>query len=426
MSQGPTNDFGSPLEGVVEGLPAEQPPAGLKERCLSALRTEEAKQRRAAPAMWAIGLRAAAAVAAVFVLVVAVMTVVPHKSPGKESLVAQRPAPSHAATAPAPGARVAPDASRQFRVQAEPAKPEASAGPSRGGGFDLRADIEEASPMPSRGAGERHAEMEERMMPASPPPAGGMVGQQRVEMRNRVVAKRAPQAHDAITPLPSMGDAVGMPAKPWRDDSGDRQKITRKEMEVEVPDVQRAYDRATSIIEKARGYVETEDVRMDRRSRERAHLVARIPVDRLDGAVAQLRELGRVVLLIGESDDRTKEYYTQGSEIRDLGAKEVELVDKYERERDPYTKRQLYNQIMAVREQNRGKKLPLMALSEETHLATLDLTLLAEAGPLPFLRGMARNAGTAAAWFGASAIFWLPVLIIVLVAWRRRVALPPG
>jgi len=411
MSQGPTNDFGSPLEDVLEGLPAEQPPAGLKERCLGALRTEEAQQRRTAPSGWVIGLRAAAAVAAVFVLVVGAMTVVPHKSPGKESVVAEEPAPSQARTAaPARGATVAPDASRQFRMQAQQAKPEASAMPSRGG-RDLR------------------GELEERMMPASPPPTGGMVGQERVEMKDRVVAaKRARVDYAPAMPLPSTptGDVGIVPAKPWRDDSGDRQKITRKEMEIEAPDVQRAYDRAVSVIEKARGYVETEDVRMDRRSRERAHLVARIPVDRLDGVVAQLRELGRVVLLIGESDDRTKEYYTEGSVIRDLGAKEVELVDKYEREKDPYTKQQLYNQIMAVREQNRGKKLPLMALSEETHLATLDLTLLAEAGPLPFLRGVARNAGTAAAWFGASAIFWLPVLIIVLVAWRRRVAAPPG
>ena len=213
-----------------------------------------------------------------------------------------------------------------------------------------------------------------------------------------------------------------MAAKPWRDDSGQRQKITRRELELAVEDVEEAYDRSASIIEKAAGYVDTEEIRIDEESKKKQAIVsARVPVDRLDDVVDSLRELGEVVRLVGESEDRTKEYYGQGSNIRELGARECELVDKYLKEKNRSRKRELYRQIMALREQNKQRKDTLQDLSEQTHFAYLELTLVQKFGPRAFLNDTAERMVLIASWVGATAMFWAPIVLIALVIWRRRV-----
>lgn len=209
--------------------------------------------------------------------------------------------------------------------------------------------------------------------------------------------------------------------KPWRDDSGERQKITHKELELAVADVEEAYDRSASIIEKAGGYVDTEEIRIDEESKKKQAVIsARVPVDRLDDVVDSLRELGEVVRLVGESEDRTKEYDGRGSNIRELGARECELVDKYLKERNRSRKRELYRQIMALREQNKQRKDTLTDLSEQTHFAYLELTLVQKFGPRAFLNDTAERMVLIASWVGATAMFWAPIVLIAVVVWRRR------
>jgi hypothetical protein len=213
---------------------------------------------------------------------------------------------------------------------------------------------------------------------------------------------------------------AGPTQKPWRDLSGERQKVAHQQVELEVQDVQDAYDRATSIITKEGGYVDSEDLRVEDHGKARAYIRARVPVENLAGVVAQLRELGKVLKLVGESQDVTDEYYERGADIRGLGAAEEDLVAKYEAEKNPSRKAALYRQIRALREENQQRKLPLKQLSKQTHYAYVDLTLTQRMGPLQWLSGLGENAGTAAGWFAASAVFWLPLLIVLAVMWRRR------
>ena len=210
------------------------------------------------------------------------------------------------------------------------------------------------------------------------------------------------------------------PTRPWRDDSGERQKIAHKDLELAVEDVEEAYDEAASIIEKAGGYVDTENITVEESGEKQAVISARVPVDQLDDVVAGLRKLGEVISLVGESEDRTKEYDGRGAEIRDLGAEEVELVAKYEKEKNKARKRELYRRIMALREQNSRHKATLKDLSDRTHFAYLELILVEKLSPRAFLNDIVENMAFLGSWIGATAVFWVPALIIVLAVWRRK------
>jgi hypothetical protein len=376
MTQLPPDESTSPLGEILEDLPQEKPPAGLKDRCLRAVHAEEATLRPKRVSFWPILMRTAGAVAGVFLVLLVVASLPMAKR--AEAPPAGYAGPS--AAMPTEAGKPGPVPGERDIMEGTPPRAMArKAAPAAGG--RLRSAL---SPAPSAA-------------PWPPPPS--TVDE---------LEERYP---------PAGGGAV---ERPWRDMSGERQKRTRKEMELQVRDVQDAYDRATSIIRKEGGYVDTEDLRIENHGPRRAHLEARVPVQNLAGTLAQLRELGKVVKLVGESEDVTDEYYGRGEEIRGMGAREEELVAQYEQEKNPARKRELYRQIMALREQNKQHKQPLRQLSKETHFALLDLTLVEPGGPGRFLANLGQNAGTAAGWLGVSGIFWLPVLVIAVLVWRRR------
>jgi hypothetical protein len=220
--------------------------------------------------------------------------------------------------------------------------------------------------------------------------------------------------------MPGEGAA---PAKPWRDESGERQRIVHKDMAIEVREVERAHEQAASIIEKAEGYVDSEAMEVLDDAPDYAHLTARVPVKALDGVVAQLRRLGKVTRLVGEGEDQTKAYVTSGSGIRSIAENEMQLVERYEQERNPERKQQLYRQIQALRAENRGRKQQLLRLSDQTHYATLNLTLTEAGGAARrFLAKLGDNAVKVLGWVGATAVIWLPLLIGAYLLWRRRAA----
>jgi hypothetical protein len=370
------DDESQPLGPILEGLPQEKPPAGLKDQVLRAVRAEEAAMKPKPAPLWPMVLRMAGAGAGVF-LILTLLVPVMTRSRNK--------------------ARLAPTASMQM---SEEAKSGAMEGAPGGPG-----QMEETPPA----AGEAmHA-----AQPSATPAAPGAPAMPRA-------AKPAP--------APPPGEYGGgdyerndsITQQPWHDYSGDRQKRTHQEMELQVRDVQDAYDRSTSIIRKEGGYIETEDLRVENHGPNRAHLEARVPVDKLAGTVAQLRELGKVVKLAGESEDVSEEYYGRGEEVRGMGASEDTLVQQYEAEKNRARKAELFRQIQALREQNKGQKRPLLQLSKETHFALLDLTLVEPGGPGKFLGTLGESATTAAGWLAVSAVIWLPLLILAAVIWRRK------
>ena len=128
---------------------------------------------------------------------------------------------------------------------------------------------------------------------------------------------------------------------PWRDFSGDRQVVTTKELEMEVGDVERAYDDVRSIVEKQGGFIATDRVQISEEQADTAHLTIRLPVEHFETAIAQIRQLGEVTRLVGQSVDVTVEYHERGADIREMSREEQRLVDEIAAEPNAAKKREL-------------------------------------------------------------------------------------
>jgi hypothetical protein len=453
MTHPPSDDVQSPLDEILDNLPQETPPTDLQDRCLTAVHTEAARLAQTErPRPWGY-LGVLASVAAAFMLV-CLMTLTPNIGCPKK---AEPPPPAMGGdmgmpgpggpptgpfTSPGKGAPPPPmgsedhagykSAGKSPMAQAPPSpggpggapgmpgggpSPSSMGGPGGPGGPSRSHDAAKSAParpmsepapkLPAPGsAGMPAPGAPPAMTPPPPPPPN--TGGRAVEY-----------GENAPRPYPEPGDSAA-PARPWRDRSGERQKVITKQMAMDVPKVLDALDRIKSILDRAEGFTLSEDFQTIEGGKSQAHVTARVPVDRIDGVVAQIRELGKVTRLVGQSEDRTKDYYGRGEDIRETGAGEDELVAKYEAAKDPAEKRRLYNQIQELRANNKASKGGLQALSEQTHFALLDLTLTQQSGPGDFLARMGHNSALLAGWLAATAIIWLPLLIIAWLLWRRK------
>ena len=226
--------------------------------------------------------------------------------------------------------------------------------------------------------------------------------------------------HQVFSAYPPASGPEAGPERPWYDTSPERQKIAHTILGLAVKDVQAAYDEAKSVIETAKGYVDQDDLRLEKHGEHVAHISARVPVEALKGVVAQLRELGEVTIKQDQAQDVTRQYRGQGANIRDMGADEDDLVRQYEAAKDKATKRRLYSQIQSLRANNQATKSSLQDLSEKAHMAYLELTLTEKDSPLKVLRGAAEGAGAALGWVAVTAVIWLPLLVLAFALLRRK------
>ena len=395
MSKRPEGEFHSPIDPLLEGFPLQPPPADLEQRCVNALH-EAASER---PLNRRFHLRPVAVAAALLMLVLGVATfprVVP-KVTGDDRQGAAEDARVLV------GPPVAPPASPVDSVTALPERPYYK------------------SPLPRTGE----------------PPAGDSV----VVERTGGAVWRGPaqppspyvfgtQSGYTVTQIPGSAEpkvdtaagqgAPSAPAAPWEDTGGERQKEVYKRLEMEVDDVELAHKEAVRIIDGAGGYVAQEDLTTTADSGSEAHLSARIPVDRLEDAVARLRDLGRVVGLHGTSEDRTAEYYGRGKQVRESSAEEARIVAQYEKEKDRAKKQALYARLTQVRSKLKSQKDTLQELGARTHYATVEVLLTQRQGAGEFVAQVGGRAVLALVWFLATALIWGPLLLLILtLRWRR-------
>jgi len=418
MSDETRETIDSPLDGVLRSLPEETPPPDLEGRILDATSKENAKVLRPRRPFrgWLPELLAAAAVV---VLIVASQIPRAYMSGGRgPATVAGAVSPS---TAPQAKTGASVDAGKatkaEVRYGGKGAEPQASAE-----GYARRAPKEEAmAPLPV-GEEAKSAGASRRVEPeaiAAAAETAAPSAQERLATKSAPVGPPGGSAGYMGSTGPRLPGDFEAPEKPWRDDSGARQQVTSKKLELEVKNVEDAFDRSKSIIEKAHGIVESENLEVRYKQPSRAEITARVPLDQIDGTMAQLRELGKVLRLSGEAADVSQQYYGQGEQLRDMGQNESELVDKYMKETNAQRKQQLYNQIMAIREGYKRPKSAMQDLSEKTHSVLLELTLTGRAGPTEFLPKSGEWTGHAALWLLVTSVYWAPAAFIVWLVWRR-------
>ncbi|MGC9320484.1 MAG: DUF4349 domain-containing protein [Armatimonadota bacterium] len=451
MRQNGTESFESPLDEVLESIPQEDPPGDLQQRCMDALEQAAAEQRPSHP-RWYAPLRNVVAVAAGLLLIIGTANLYQSYVTGARSAdslsgvrqieaeaVERESAAAEMAERPASepqGARMGVDYSGQPGQRPAPGEYHVVRGVSE-------ERQEEAAPemamMPKEAAPETslalpHAEREQ----VGSTMAG--VRAHRVATAYEEEEEEAPPV-DAVSADGELGDIVLPHAPrrpvaadqprtpevedPWRDFSGRRQVISTKEMDVEVRDVEDAYDRARAIVDKHGGFVASDRVQISEDEPDVAHLTIRLPVDQFESAITDLRQLGEVVRLVGESLDVTQQYYEEGAEIRGMADREQWLVDRYERETNAHKKRQLKQQIDQLRRELKQEKEILTRLAEQTHWPVLELQLLQSTGPGDFASRMLEGSLSTLAWVGATAIIWVPVVVLLTLFWRRIVPARP-
>lgn len=380
MEQDRTESFASPLDEVLDNIPQEDPPEDLEQRCREALDAEAAATRPAHP-RWYAPVRNVIAVAASLLLIVGTVNLLTTMGGAREQ-ASRLPEAASRASAPEMEGALEP-AGGAWRTESAPARDAVSAA-----GREFREDeIAQAEHVDER-----------------PTPMGSVVrGTPTVP-----VQRRAPTVED-----------------PWRDFSGERQVITQKQMEIEVADVERAYDEARAIVEKHGGFVASDRVSIAEGQRDTAHLTIRVPVGSFESAITDLRQLGEVVRLVGESADVTEEYYTRGAETRERADREQWLIDRLENARTEAQRRQLRQQLAALRAEMKQEKELLTNLAEQTHWPVLELVLNENTGPGGFFARMLSESLTALAWVGATAVIWVPIVVLLTLFWRRRVPAAP-
>lgn len=354
MKQGPDEQANTPLEDALLNLPQEEAPAGLQASCLAAL--DQATPVPAPRPHWE-AWRQLAAAAAVIVMLVGVSNLMTTGSREK-------------------GRR--PEAARLNMTEG----PRALGGPGEPG---------------APGAA----------MAPPPPAAAAAPSAKTVSALEMKPSAGAPP--DKYTPVLAMTPI-------WYDQSDQRRKVTQREVEVETPAVEETYKQAVSLIEKAGGYLTQEELVVVDRGRDHARLQARVPVEQFDGVIAQLRELGHLVRMTGQSEDKTEEYQAQGAGIGELGAREEALTAAYERESNRAKKEQLRQELQRVRGQLAADKASLKSLHKQTSWAQLGLEINETRGVRQIITRAAQEALPLA--FNL-ALIAVPLLVLALL-WKRR------
>ncbi len=451
------NDTLTPLEETLTNLPQEEAPADLEDRCLAALDAAQAAGpaplegpdaiRRKRPVPWNHFAIAAAASLLIALVAMPLLTQVREKAPGRtfdlyQSYDASGPSGptattrnSRTASAPAPAApaQEPPEvtfgrrhASYQSVLDKDRAKTEAEETPApppggpaagrvvtstvnEGYGTSFGQDSAGAQRAPRREVGEvgQVAERKVRDATAPPPPVVQAGGELRLAQTVPAPGMpEAPPATDAVVPAP---------AEPWNDRSGDRKKISTRDMTIETPNVEAVYQQAVSAIEKVGGYIAHEDLVMQDEEPDRATIAARVPAASFDAVVQQLRGLGKLVKLTGSSEDRTQEYQSRAADIRALSDAEQQMVRRYDNA-SAEQKRVLRAALDELRRSREKEKQALLKLAAETSYAYLDIAIV-EGGH--FWHNLQDKCAAALPFAMALALVALPFFVVAMV-WRRR------
>ncbi|MEN6544587.1 MAG: DUF4349 domain-containing protein [Armatimonadia bacterium] len=367
--------YETPLEQTLADLPQEEAPEGLQDRCLAAL--EAAPQKSGG---WETWRQLVAAAAVIVMLVGAGRILAPTFVVSREK------------------ARQVP---RQFssydsgQVATGPAAP---AGPA---------------PM---SPGMSTAEAPRNQL--GTPYAARRFARDKIAQTDAIQSPRSPAMGVSVTggDEVSAGRSGGAAGKPWREEPGERRKVTSRSMELEVPEVEEAYKQAVVIIEKAGGYVMQEDLAVRERGQDEVRIEAKIPVEQFDGVMAQVRELGKVVLLTGQSQDRTLDYEQEGADVRVMAAEIERLAGELEKATTQGQKRMLRGRIEGLKRQLEESKQDLRGIHRATSYAQLSLTMKEARGLRYLVTSAAREALPLAM---SLALIAVPLLVLALV-WKRK------
>jgi hypothetical protein len=139
-------------------------------------------------------------------------------------------------------------------------------------------------------------------------------------------------------------------------------KIVRTaEIEVEVRSFTRAWSRANALAAKHRGFVTSSSTEQRGSELDRGQITLRIPAAKLDAALRELRELGKVTRESSSGEDVSAQIVDIEARRRVLEAEELQLVDLLRRASG-------VSQILEVRDRLNGVRQEIESLAAQKKL----------------------------------------------------------
>lgn len=166
-----------------------------------------------------------------------------------------------------------------------------------------------------------------------------------------------------------------------------RQLVRTAQLQIAVPDTQRAVDSIRSTVASAGGYVEALDARQHD-GLVHYHVSVRVPNDTLESTIASIRGLADAVdREVLQTEDVTDQLIDLGARLRTLGATEDELrsllSESRARQQDAESIMAVYRQLTEIRSEIERLKAQEEALERKVALSTLDLRVSPSAAARP-------------------------------------------
>lgn len=207
-------------------------------------------------------------------------------------------------------------------------------------------------------------------------------------------------AQDASAPAPeATRAALSEPAAPGAEGAGasaaapaaqGRKLIRRVELELAVQDTEAAARRVQEIVAAQGGFVESMGAQRNNDLMFYA-LTLRLPTERLDAALAQIRALAvRVEREQLGTEDATSRYVDLQSQLRNLQATEAELRELLAESREKGRKvadiMEVYRELTGIRGQIEQIQGQLQSIDRLAALSTLNLELRPDVAARPIVR----------------------------------------
>jgi hypothetical protein len=256
----------------------------------------------------------------------------------------------------------------------------------------------------------------------------------------------APVAGESVEqPLPAEEDSAGGSQADGAVKQAEAQRmiIWNALIALTVEDATKAMEQVQSIARSLGGYsVSTESWLSD--DQPHARLTIRVPADKFEAAMAQLRSLAlKVTHENANSEDVTDQYVDLESRLRALEAKEEQLIKFLESAEDTEAVLAVYEQLSATQSEIEQVKGRMAYLEKLSAMATITVELTPKEAEQPIVEegwkplGTLRNAARALVSTLealAKAIIWvivyalpvlllvaLPIVVVILIVrrWRR-------
>lgn len=168
----------------------------------------------------------------------------------------------------------------------------------------------------------------------------------------------------------------------------------------------------------------------------RAEILVRIPAEKLEQALAQMRELSAEPPLSEslDSQDATREYIDLQSRLRNEEAAEAQLTSIMEQATDTEDVLSVYEQLVQVRERIEVLKGQIQYYEQSAALSSVQVSLLPNEAMQPLTIGSWQPAGVAksavqallnAARFIAYAVIWVAVFVLPILVFVSIVFVLP-